>query len=32
VFDRLGWTACVTGIAISLAAAALLTARLNVSK
>jgi YNFM family putative membrane transporter len=28
-FDRLGWAACVTGIALSLAAAALLARRLN---
>jgi MFS transporter, YNFM family, putative membrane transport protein len=29
VFDRLGWPACVAGIALSLAAAALLTLRLK---
>jgi YNFM family putative membrane transporter len=29
IFDRLGWPACVTGIALSLAAAALLTRRLK---
>ena len=30
VFDRLGWTACVVGIGLSLAAAALLSLRLHV--
>ena len=30
LFDRLGWTACVAGIAISLGAAALLAARLKI--
>ncbi|HET7593912.1 MAG TPA: MFS transporter [Stellaceae bacterium] len=29
VFDRFGWTACVTGVALSLAAAALLAVRLK---
>jgi predicted MFS family arabinose efflux permease len=29
LFDRLGWTACVTGIAVALALAALLALRLK---
>ena len=32
VFDRLGWTACVIGIGLSLAAAALLTLRLRMPR
>jgi len=31
LFDRFGWTACVAGVAVSLAMAALLTARLKLS-
>jgi predicted MFS family arabinose efflux permease len=31
LFDRVGWTACVVGIAVSLVAAALLTLRLRTS-
>ena len=31
IFDRLGWNACVTGIALALAAAALLTIRLRMA-
>ena len=30
LFDRFGWTACVTGVGASLAIAAMLTARLNI--
>ncbi len=30
VFDRLGWTACVAGVGVALAAAALLAARLEI--
>jgi len=29
IFDRVGWTACVAGIALSLAVAALLAVRLK---
>ena len=32
VFDRLGWTACVIGIGLSLAVAALLTLRLRMPR
>jgi predicted MFS family arabinose efflux permease len=31
LFDRLGWPACVTGVGVSLAIAAILTARLNLN-
>ncbi len=31
IFDRIGWPACVGGIALSLTVAALLAVRLNVS-